>query len=273
MNYHVGVDKKTFYKYNLFVTRCNNFVTNEKESCNMLKKLLKTLGLFTMCVTMMTAMPMVAHADEKTPEYQTSTSMIVRVEAAVCDVYSEPTAESGIVGQASKGSTYEILDLVDSEWVKVLIDQTEGYISTVEAAATVAETVEEVVVDADEAKRMEIVEYGKTFVGNRYIWGGMDPNKGADCSGFTMYIMKHVAGVDLSHSSRAQANEGREVSKDDMQPGDLVFYSSGKRINHVAIYAGDGMVVHAANEKDGIKMSPWNYRKPVKIVNVLGDLA
>ena len=128
-----------------------------------------------------------------------------------------------------------------------------------------------VIVDADEAKRMEIVEYGKTFVGNRYIWGGMDPNKGADCSGFTMYIMKHVAGVDLSHSSRAQANEGREVSKDDMQPGDLVFYSSGKRINHVAIYIGNGQVCHASNAKTGIKISTWNYRTPARIRNVIGD--
>ena len=118
---------------------------------------------------------------------------------------------------------------------------------------------------------MEIVEYGKEFIGNRYVWGGLDPHKGADCSGFTMYIMRNVAGVTLSHSSRAQANEGRAVSAEEMRPGDLVFYGSGKRINHVAIYAGDGMVVHASNEEDGIKMSPWNYRKPIKIVNVLGD--
>ena len=237
----------------------------------MFNKLLKTVGLFAMCVTMMTAMPMMAHADEKSPEYQTSTSMIVRVEEAVCDVYAEPTNESGVIGQASKGSTYEILEMIGSEWVRVLIGDTEGYISTIEASATVAETVEEVVVDPSEAKRMEIVEYGKEFLGNRYVWGGIDPNKGADCSGFTMYIMKNVAGIHLSHSSRAQANEGRAVSSDEMRPGDLVFYGSGKYINHVAIYAGDGMVVHASNEDDGIKMSPWNYRKPIKIVNVLGD--
>ena len=129
----------------------------------------------------------------------------------------------------------------------------------------------EVVVDASELKREEIVNCGMQFVGNRYVWGGIDPNKGADCSGFTMYIMREIAGITLSHSSRAQANEGRVISADEMRPGDLVFYGSGKRINHVAIYAGDGMIVHASNEEDGIKTSPWNYRKPIKIVNVLGD--
>ena len=240
----------------------------------MFSKVLKTIGLFAICATMMTAMPMTALADEAaepTMEYQTSTSMIVRVEEEVCDLYAEPNSESGMIGQASKGSTYEIIEMVDAEWVRVEIGETEGYLNMIEASATVAETVEEVVVDASEAKRMEIVDFGKEFIGNRYVWGGMDPNKGADCSGFTMYIMIHVAGVHLSHSSRAQANEGRSVSEDEMRPGDLVFYGSGKRINHVAIYAGDGMIVHASNEEDGIKVSPWNYRKPIKIVNVLGD--
>ena len=70
----------------------------------------------------------------------------------------------------------------------------------------------------------------------------------------------------------AQSGEGKEVNEDQMRPGDLVFYSkNGKNINHVAMYIGDGMVVHASTYKTGVKTSPWNYRTPVKIVNVLGD--
>jgi len=253
------------------VTKRNNFVTNKEGNVTMLKKLLKTIGLFSVCTMLMTAAPLVAYADQENPEYQTSTSMVVRVEAEVTDVYTEADLEASVIGQASKGSTYDIVEVIDGEWAKVQIGENEGYINTVAAAATVAETVEEVVLDASEMKREDIVNYGMQFVGNRYIWGGMDPNKGADCSGFTLYIMREVAGITLSHSSRAQANEGRVISSDEMRPGDLVFYGNGKRINHVAIYAGDGMIVHAANEKDGIKTSPWNYRKPIKIVNVLGD--
>lgn len=237
----------------------------------MLKKLLKTIGLFSVCTILMTAAPLVAFADQEKPEYQTSTSMVVRVEADVTDVYTKADLESSVIGQASKGSTYEIIEVIDGEWAKVRIGENEGYINTVNAAATVAETVEEVVVDASELKREMIVSYGMQFIGNRYVWGGMDPHKGADCSGFTLYIMREAAGITLSHSSRAQANEGRTISADEMRPGDLVFYGNGKRINHVAIYAGDGMIVHASNEKDGIKVSPWTYRKPIKIVNVLGD--
>ena len=237
----------------------------------MLRKLLKTIGLFSVCTMMVTAAPITSFADQKNPEYQTSTSMVIRVEADVTDVYTTADLESSVIGQASKGSTYDIIEVIDGEWAKVLIGENEGYINTVNAAATVAETVEQVVVDASELKREEIVSLGMQFVGNPYVWGGMNPNKGADCSGFTLYVMREAAGITLSHSSRAQANEGREISAEEMRPGDLVFYGSGKKINHVAIYAGNGMVVHASNEEDGIKVSPWKYRKPVKIVNVLGD--
>ena len=93
---------------------------------------------------------------------------------------------------------------------------------------------------------------------------------GVDCSGFTKYVMQHGAGVSLNRSSTSQSKQGTAISADQMQPGDLIFYGSGRGINHVAMYIGDGKVVHASTERTGIKTSPWNYRTPVKIVNVLG---
>ena len=103
------------------------------------------------------------------------------------------------------------------------------------------------------------------------MYGGTDPHTGADCSGFTSYIMRHTAGVELPHSSAAQSGYGRAVSAEEMRPGDLICYSSGGRVNHVAIYIGDGQIVHASNERNGIRTSVWNYRSPARIVNVLGD--
>ena len=237
----------------------------------MLKKLLKTIGLFAFCTAVMTAMPLTTYADQTSPEYQTSTSMIVRVEEAIVDVYAAPESGAEVIGQASKGTTYEILEMTSDKWARVHIGDYEGYINVDEVATTVAETVEEVVVNPSEAKREEIVEYAKQFIGNPYVWGGTDPHRGADCSGFTSYILRNVAGVHLSHSSRAQVNEGRRISVEEVRPGDLVFYGSGRRINHVAIYAGDGQIVHASTERTGIKMSRWDYRAPIAVVNVLGD--
>ena len=121
------------------------------------------------------------------------------------------------------------------------------------------------------SKRAQIANYAVQFVGNPYVWGGTSLTNGADCSGFTMSVMAHF-GVSLPHSSSAQAGCGRSIKSSQMRPGDLVFYSgSGGGINHVALYIGNGQVVHASSKRTGIKISSWNYRSPSKIVNVLGD--
>ena len=79
-------------------------------------------------------------------------------------------------------------------------------------------------------------------------------------------------GIALSHSSRAQANEGTKISASDLKPGDLIFYGNGKgNINHVAIYIGGGQVIHASSPKTGIKISSYKYRTPVKCVRVIQD--
>ena len=84
-------------------------------------------------------------------------------------------------------------------------------------------------------------------------------------------MLLHGAGVSIARSSGAQAQQGVDVSADQMRPGDLIFYGNGSRINHVAMYIGNGQVVHASTERTGIKTSPWNYRTPARIKNVLGD--
>ena len=114
------------------------------------------------------------------------------------------------------------------------------------------------------------MNYALQFVGGPYRAGGNDPRTGVDCSGFVRYVMQHGAGISMNRSSGSQATQGHAVNSSQMQPGDLIFYGSGRGINHVAMYIGDGKVVHASTERTGIKTSPWNYRTPVKIVNVLG---
>lgn len=138
-------------------------------------------------------------------------------------------------------------------------------------AGAITEVVEETeAVEDDQTARQELVDYALQFVGNPYRTGGSDPNTGADCSGFVKYVMEHGAGISMNRSSRSQATQGQQISAEEMQPGDLIFYGNGSRINHVAMYIGDGQVVHASTHKTGIKTSAWNYRSPVKIVNMMG---
>lgn len=137
------------------------------------------------------------------------------------------------------------------------------------AAQAQAQAEAEAAQTANAQRRQNLVNYALQFVGGRYVAGGNDPHTGADCSGFTRYVMQHGAGVSLNRSSSSQATQGRTVSASEMQPGDLIFYGNGSRVNHVAVYIGNGQIVHASTYRTGIKVSQWNYRNPVRIASVL----
>lgn len=107
-----------------------------------------------------------------------------------------------------------------------------------------------------------IVDYAKQFVGNPYVYGGNSLTNGVDCSGFTQQVFGDN-GISLARTAADQSQGGQDVSMDDLQAGDLLFYDNGGYVGHVAIYCGDGTVVHASNEETGITISDANYRTPV----------
>ena len=114
----------------------------------------------------------------------------------------------------------------------------------------------------------QVANYALQFVGNPYVYGGTSLTNGTDCSGFTMSVYAHF-GYGLSRTAAAQAGNGTEVSFGSLQPGDLIFYNNGGGIGHVALYIGNGQVVHASSAKTGIKVSAYNYRKPCKAVRII----
>ena len=233
----------------------------------MIKKALKAVLTICLCGMFMMAAPQKAEASV---DYiagigvETSSSYMVKIDAPSAVLYQDNNKNSGKAASLGRGETYEVLAYEDG-WALVDTGSVKGYLRVADCA-TMVETTRETV-DEQTNLRNRVLDYALQFVGNPYVWGGTDPNTGADCSGFTSYVMRQVAGVSLSHSSRAQAGEGKTVSEP--QPGDLVFYSSGGRINHVAIYMGNGQIVHASTEKVGIVVSDWDKREPVKVVDVL----
>lgn len=192
------------------------------------------------------------------------------------NVRTEPNTDSGVMTQVLKGEELEYVATLEDGWVQVSIDDETAYVSAeyvvVEDKLDTAITMTELLYGQGVSDvRVDLVEYAKQFLGNPYVWGGTSLTRGADCSGFVLSVFKKY-GVTLSHSSRAQANEGTKISFSDMKPGDLVFYSNGSgTINHVAIYIGGNQVIHASSPKSGIKISQYNYRTPVKAVRVLYD--
>lgn len=210
------------------------------------------------------------------------------------------STSSGIHTILAKGNKVEILsDNVDG-WYKINYKSYTGYISadyvkvstTYNYGETREEEKERLKKEAEEERRKEeakkdknssnknssnkvykepegsgrqdVVDYALQFVGNRYKWGGESLTNGVDCSGFVMKVYEKF-GIDLPHSSYDMRKVGKKVSKSDLRKGDIICYSG-----HVAIYIGNGRIVHASNKKDGIKITKnYKYKRVITIRRVL----
>lgn len=216
-------------------------------------------------------------------------------------VRKEATTESSVISMVPQAD--ELLVLEETEgWVKVDVEEGTGWISTDYAdlrtdfveAESKAEEQARLAKEAEERRKareaaekkaaanqkktaaastqtytvsgsgsemgIAVAEYALQFVGNPYVYGGTSLTNGADCSGFVMSVYANF-GVSLPHSSASDRTQGYAVDGlENAQPGDLICYSG-----HVALYIGDGQIVHASNKKTGIKVSNADYRKILAI--------
>ncbi len=199
---------------------------------------------------------------------------VATVNTETLNVRAEKSTEAAVLSQVGNSEAFTVNSVADG-WVEISVDDSVGYISqdyvTLAQALPTAKTIEQVKYgDGVSDVRASVVSYALQFVGNRYVWGGTSLENGVDCSGFTMRILGKY-GVLLPHSSKAQPSCGTKISASDAKPGDLFFYGSGSSISHVAIYIGNGQIVHASNKRDGIKVSNAFYRSPICVARYLPD--
>lgn len=217
----------------------------------------------------------------------TTTTLLVR---------EEPTTDSKCLGMVGMEDDLSVLEEGgDLEgWVKVPIEEGEGYVSTefvnlhTEFVKAESKAEEEARLAREKAARdaanaaarkksgkkgesgsyasagggsgASVANFALQFVGNPYVYGGSSLTNGTDCSGFTMSVYANF-GVSLPHSSGAQRSCGYDVGGlANAQPGDLVCYSG-----HVGIYIGGGQIVHASTAKTGIKVSNADYRQVLSV--------
>lgn len=202
-------------------------------------------------------------------------SMIAIVNTQTLKVREQPNTDSIVITLIPEEEQLEVVEIMENGWIKFLLDDEEAYVSgeyvDVEERLEKAVTLTELKYGQGVSDvRVDLVQYAKQFVGNPYVWGGTSLTNGADCSGFTLSIYKKY-GVSLPHHAASQAQLGTKVEYSSAQPGDLVFYAKNGRINHVAIYIGNGQVIHASSPKTGIKISSWNYRTPAGIRRYLAN--
>ena len=131
------------------------------------------------------------------------------------------------------------------------------------------------------SKGSQMAKFAIKYVGNPYVYGGTSLTNGADCSGFVMTVhsnfgikLLRVANDQMNGPSSSYINMGYKaavvVDTKNMLPGDLIFYGSGGYASHVAMYIGNGQIVHASNSQPypagGIKISNYDYQTPIKVV-------
>ena len=199
-------------------------------------------------------------------------------------VRKEPSTTAGIVTSLTKNSEVTVIGEIDV-WYKVKVDGKEGYIAqrllsdkkvedtsrssssrtenkqttTKEATTQKQETKTEsktgttTTTSSSSSKGQEIASYAKQYLGYKYVSGGSSPSTGFDCSGFTTYVFKHF-GISISRTSSAQASNGTAVSKDNLQPGDILIFrnSANTAVGHVGIYIGNNKFIHASTPKTGV---------------------
>ncbi len=184
-------------------------------------------------------------------------SLLATVETTSLKLREKASTSATVLTMVTTGDQLEVIDEDTDGWVHVSYDDYEGYVSadyvTVENTYVYAKKPEEV------SGGSAVATYALQFVGNPYKWGGTSLTNGADCSGFVMSVYAHF-GISLPHSSSALRNVGTAVSYSEAKPGDIICYSG-----HVAIYIGNGQIVHAANTKKGIIVSSATYRSIISV--------
>lgn len=121
------------------------------------------------------------------------------------------------------------------------------------------------------AAAARVLRTAESYRGIKYVWGGNSPSQGFDCSGFTKYVFaKH--GIALPRTSREQAHAGRAVAPDfrALRPGDLMLFAErGESISHVAIYAGDGWIIHSSSSVGGVGYTDLNSGGDWFVINLV----
>ena len=183
----------------------------------------------------------------------TGTAAVVKCSSTV-NFRSAASTSSTILGELKNGTAITVLS-TSNGWSKVSYAGKTGYISAdylVTASSGTAISPSNTV--SISAKRQSVLNYAAQFLGVPYVYGGSTPS-GFDCSGFTSYVFKNTVG-SIPRVAQAQYDATTRVSRDDLLPGDLVFFgSSTSSISHVGIYVGSNQFIHAPSTGDVVKYS------------------
>ena len=191
------------------------------------------------------------------------------------DALYDPKEGADVITTLLKGERYDINGRIKN-WIEIeAVTGLSGYVKN--ESVKLGYFLEEAIVfsfDGVSEKRQNIIRKAFEYYGGTYVWGGkqLTEEGGVDCSGYVMCIYG-MYGISLPEFSGAQAEVGVTVTEETIRPGDLIYYVGRYpgQIGHVAIYIGNGKIIHAASESKGICVGSWKYVPPVVMKNVMGD--
>lgn len=230
-------------------------------------KMKKILCGIAVCATVCSQVifPQAVFAATKKAVEKAGEEFVAAMEADV-DENAESTIESVDSESAEQNATNGTADSTDTD-AEVSSENVDTDVSAEESVDNSekddSETEEETQSGpTEEELRAQIVEFALQFEGNPYVYGGTSLTNGADCSGFVMSVFAQF-GYSLPRVAADQYYQSVQKSVADLEPGDLVFYGSG--ISHVALYIGNGQIIHASTSASGIKISNYDYETPVGV--------
>ena len=242
----------------------------------------KVLTLLTLLLTFGFALTFSVNAEAATARKLNKTKVVLELGTNDRLKLVDPDEEEDEDSIAAFGETEEDID-TSIKWTSsnkkvVKVDKLGNIVPVSVGAATVTakadgkkQSCKVVVIDYTgmSVEQKEVISYALQFVGNPYRYGGISLTKGADCSGFTHSVYKKF-GYKLFHNAYQQMVDTKSVKMKNIQPGDLIFYGSSKKsCSHVALYIGNGKVVHASTSTTGIVISNYKYRKYCGVGRVL----
>lgn len=186
------------------------------------------------------------------PTTSTSSGKTYYSTASGLNVRSGPGTSYASKGTLSLGQAVSVVDS-SSYWYKIKYGSGYGYVGSKYLSTSKPSSTTTTPSTPDTSSGSSIVSYAKSFLGRPYVYGASGPSS-FDCSGFTQYVYAHF-GKSIPRSSASQYASCSKISKSSLRAGDLVFFSnssSGGAVGHVAIYMGNGQIIHAANSSRGV---------------------
>ena len=174
------------------------------------------------------------------------------VTATTLNVRSGAGTNYSIIGSLSKGTKVEVISTTNG-WSKIKYNGSTGYVSSQYLSSSASDNS-----TSTSTSVSKVISYAKKLLGKPYVWGAEGPSS-FDCSGFTYYVFKNAANINLPRVSKDQSNYGTYVKKSDLKAGDLIFFdTSGENdgnVSHVGIYLGNNQFIHCSSSKGQVVIS------------------